>query len=1667
MQQRCSLSVHDESASEADVFLNLSLFPSDTFVVGEVVRITAAHEDHILNAGTSSRQTHVNASTQGRQGRLHGQEAALKKDHTHASQDLRLSGNDAPDPARGYLFKVKDADPEMLARFSDVRISILSRVATAFGLKNRSPIFLTKVHSDVTFAEYLTRADMWHLTMAELADRTVYKEQKIWFLRTIKASVSNVFVNGQKVQSALFSASTKPIFRSESARYVLFIQMSKEMWDFDACGSGELMFNQAVDGFLPELLRRWQRLNVKHIVSVVLFTRIEYETQLDREKHSDFYRVVVSDMASGEWEYILSRLRSEFKDFLRSVCIRRPTLRERHSLEGSLTHASDEYPDWVIAGKPCTAARGNLLEAINLASSQFAFDHVDRDLVRTGVSIAVVTPGAGLFEVDHQLLSTTTENIVANGIGIDLICLSRMPLHSVPVFKYKPTSEENHITSSMRLPTQHTQDRPDVKWSFGIPYWVDVSFWTSPTDRGGRLPAGTLNAQDRAGSMSSSNPRKSFRPRVSMYELQMMGVTEEMTDDLSIPYIQLSRSMSNKSKNDAGSNDSKLWSSYEHPFSQVTGKSFKERESLKDMEFARSRDDQIAHCMATYDQEVFHDPDASHLLKDSYSNLRKAQLSNLHSKAPYPPQKAPSYHPPSFDADSKHRNLVSDVHDKTVGYSSMVRDSAVSKPLLETAKQNLPMRRNKSMRHTNFGFRGFGATGPKAVASTELTAEHAKPESRRSGKQLLRVNANNTSNTHSDTSITSRPSSMYSSEFDSGPPGSLRFSDAEDQQTTRPIPIRKATAFRIAGRTDGIEGEKRIQQLGPDEQNTDSDSLSTGKASGQASKISQAPLPDHRIEPWLVILNPSNPKVNIDSVNHLGKWQHVFPRSLRASKMKWRSLCWPAAVPITTEDIWPHKTAESCQEQAYRIEPIKDETVSEHLPCHDWLLKEMISLRLSYGFQVLVTPETPSFFDEDLGLGNRSELQLSKGRTVHRFRYVDSEVIEVTCFHRGTARTDFNPSADKDYTPFIQTILASTYTSQVMHKSPKREEQDWQKFDTFLAGRGKRQSAELLKGLHFWRARFVLIPVDPPSNSRRPAQSFNEDNEEEIRLEGIRKLTQLWQRFRYLSPDERRFQASARQRKDTNPLDIMYQTRNPSAIVAAEKEGIDEHSATGEPVELLPESELFQRSNLNLETLAQTIQGEKGVRMMDRRWHFVLHYNCFIGFELTTWLLQNFRDVDTREEAIQLGNELMANGLFQRLALFRLHRPGHADTAVFKHVQQRHNFRDGNYFYQVASEYRAPRAETKSWFGSRKSVPATPVSEGLGKGFPVSHASRSTPTSDANADNDTAAPTTGKQNLGVALSKSLIYDVDHRKKSHRPELINLHYDRLHNPDNCYHIRIEWLNTTSKLIEDAIISWATTVDRFGLKLVEVPLAEASAVTNMDPFRAPYVIRLARSPPSEQPKLQTYLDARTFAAPAAADDLYYQKLLLKKFDYVLDFEAARDFPADVDVSYSWGKPDYQYVQYIHRSGSLVVQITDDGNLLLLANRLYNDRSIPVQEERSIGDVGPRSRKGPAIRTGSYHGSPRATPVSSPIIQAISGMSKSHVPGSASVYATPEQLKDDLEVFCSNEATLDAFYSDVLNKLPQPGRRTPFLESTIPSIGLPPNFSLEDEKTPYDAS
>ena len=625
--------------------------------------------------------------------------------------------------------------------------------------------------------------------MTELAGRTIYKKMKIWSMRTIKASVKNVYLNEEKVDSAIFTASTKPIFRSESARYMLFIQMSKEMWGFDAGGTGEIMFSKAINGFLPELFRRWQYINAKHMITVVLFTRIEYKrasaSKIGDEaeppghaahhhiadiSYKDFYRVVVSDMADGDWASILGKLKAELKVFLRDVCICRPTPGDHFSLGSGFGAAStSELPEWVIDGHPCSASQGNILEAINLASSQFSTDYLDRDLVRTGSSIAIVTPGTGVFEVDYKLLLTTKDNLVADGIGIDLICLSRMPLHSVPLFQYRtptaltteamliaqnqdyeqkltPGSATHLVLETPLMPARYShqgiEERAEnlkansqIDWSYAIPHWIDVSFWTSATDE----PMLSTNGLAKFSSISSSvwRPRKPFRSRVRMYELQMMGIMEDALGEISIPYLPSifsSRTIAsgNSSRVAPRMSKSPLDDASRTSSSQTATQMSKMWASAQDRTYYSSNTRDARQLMDDYDDKAFLHPEDMQRRRRRLSNgtTRKA------SKAVRPGHvNALSSQGSALDNDgflSSDQSCIEDAHSSDSGTESFKRRLRKSREISlfsGTRKHDLHPPAAKFSRQISFGLRGFGTTTPKATASTEVFAEHAKSPS--------------------------------------------------------------------------------------------------------------------------------------------------------------------------------------------------------------------------------------------------------------------------------------------------------------------------------------------------------------------------------------------------------------------------------------------------------------------------------------------------------------------------------------------------------------------------------------------------------------------------------------------------------------------------------------------------------------------------------------------------------------------------------------------------------------------------------------------------------------------------------------------------------------------------------------------------------------------------
>lgn len=1632
-------------------------------------------------------------------------------------------------------------------------------------------------HVELSFKDqYLSRADIWRMTVGELTERTVYKGQSILFMGTIKAQVTAIYADGDKVSSAFFVRDTRPIFRSESARYVLFIQMAREMWEFDSESSGEIMFNKVVNGFLPALFKRWAKLKAKHLVSIVLFARVEYDTGLNaefdtlesdyytgiqpsgaRRPYKDFYRVVVSEMSSGEWTKILHQLKKEFNFFRRDISLHHHKLSAQSTLEGG--EPPKDIPSTKVKAEPTLSMYGNVLEAINLASSQFAHDHIDRDLTRTGISIAVISPGSGVFEVDYETLRRTTEALVGNGIGIDLICLPKMPLHSVPLFKYRnpqysddrghhtgtphhsglsrsfqsrdstpnhPTpvvgsyqslvesfspSKGNSLTRRMDThPSTSTSMAKGDEWCYALPQWLHVSYWTGADDE-------ALSYQGIALSVSNKveqDDENDFNIRCRMYDLQMRSLLEtneiETTPLQADPHFptKLTEASSQKPRPQGGINDAVYIPTSRVPealFDYVYG-------------FARFVPDRLARPgeksqwkqLQEFDDHKSkissgrrHHHSSRHARDlDEMTRRQLAEDSGLYGTSL--PEKKASIVGPST------RKLSMNMTETDKPVLVKKASDAVPKPKTTTATTRQP----RLMRQISLGQRGFGIAAPKAalaeIKTENVTASGVSSSSQPRAPSTPRIYPE--LRPSSPQTITSQSSALSARKYrlDASEP------ILEGIPTTPSIPILKRNNSNLDIAANQLRNasivpspfqvrqerypEDRDQRYSSALRAEDAQKVYTNKLrAGAASDLPTTLSPTTAITPWLTLLNPSNPENHlIDDTILYSRWQHVFPQTSQMKIQKWKALCCPASVPLTTE-YFPSKTQfdTEYQRHPYTIDQNNDDEMAEEPKARSQFIQELISLRLSQGFQVVVGPavakalgqkliKVGDIFSRNQTLEDGTSVFMSVGNTIHQLSCVNGTEVEVNIFLRKPTDTSFSSSQafSPIYKPAIRTLLDEGYEAREIDILNARPDRNWNTIDSYIAG----HHDEMIESLRFWRARFVLIPVISKNTTQRNQSG---DNPEEVRIEGIKRLAQSWQKFRYIPPGERRFHAAGKRgRRDPNPLDIVYKTEDPSLIVAAEVEtlSLTEGLLDGTARKgLVSSKERFKKANLNLSALADAMQQtveSGGVRLQNRRWHLRLHYACFIGSEMTTWLLDNFEDLETREDAEAFGNALMVPDDSKAGGPPRSDK----EKGLFVHVEKRHQFRDGNYFYQISSEFAKP---PPGWFNSRRGggVPATPVLEPANRDSPRTLAR---PTSISEADSPASTSTTptmplsqnGKRPSRVVLSRVIKYDVDHRKRSYRPERIDLHYDRLHNPDSCFHIRIDWMNITAKLVEDAVEAWAREASQYGLRLVEVPIKEACAITETNPFRKPYLVKLAVTPPEKKP--ETYLDPNSLGPQTAPAKHFYQVAILKRFDFVLDVEAASNFPSNVDVTYSWGKPDFTYTQYIHRSGGLIAQITDEGHLLLLANRLYTHRpsnprdkdmrglanpttapdSLPhldrsgrmsyasygvaPDSSSSISPAAALSSSSPVLKPSYYYQSPALKPVVDP------GRSPSVAPN-------PELLKTELEVFCHDAAALEAFYCDALENglgvqgtpatavAPTPLEAVP--EASIPTLGLGP--------------
>lgn len=1342
--------------------------------------------------------------------------------HSLGSPSTQLSVSGKPSPMQGGA-----------GGNSATTVSVKSGpIQKLLDLKPRSIVLVQPVSKEEVEADvlelyikdlHLSRGDMWNLASL-LVSSCVYRTQRLSFLQgSIRADVQRIYRRGKKVFSAYVGENTRVVFRSESARLVVFIQISLEMWHFEE--SGQQMFYKLVNSLFPKVFKRWKKLGTHHLISIVLFTSVDlnegrnmkYAAGERPPKKQDYYRVVVDQVSITLWNEIMATLRLEFANFKRDILLGLNQNRDK-----------DHPQQYLIKGNFLPAVKGNLLEAINLGTSLVSDDFRDPDLRQTTNHFIIISPGNGLFDVNYDMLLRTGKMLATVDSTIDVICLSQPPLHVVPLFRYLDGQHKTHHC---------------------IPNFMDISFWSD-----------------------SSQSVHQWLPRCKIYELQMMGVMENELTSVSINDLNLG--------------------SYQN----------------------------VVDAMNGYDGDVFH-----------FVGVKKGDTEREKTAHPLG-KKAP--------AVSTSSTLSSYLKRPLSNTTSSVRDTL-----------RLP---NKSFRLEEIseaqGFQSKEIASVKASIPTTSNATGVTTTSKpniSAFSSLLSISKNHKSRSSIPRAL-EFVKRMISSPLSGplSPQVTAKSSDSSaNQDLVSSLSLGESTKKQdtdAQGNLTGQDSDPHLLQVG----NNDISQGQIPKSSSQAvftsidtsNKWATRGINLKRRQKqnmwnayWTAVKNPSNVTTSeLFGLVSYGRWQFVFPPNVRRRIIKWTSLATPAALPVMTP-LFP-SIEDFNQNFTFRIyDVLLNPGGTNSNSTSETLMRSMISLRISLGFQICVgekvrqvedqrkpngdSKQLIEYLDKDRYQGSRIYLSLSD--EIHRISCDYNGLVNVQVYKR-IARSDGLQMGNtaSDYVEYIRTRYSEVYKPVTIHMQGKKSrDYNWNQLDQVLAGYG--DSVEHQVKYH--RLKFAIIPTEVPENSFKLATE--KLTPEEIRLEGIRSLVTTINRNRFRTLEERRI----RRKKSEIIPEINFYTGNLFSYL--------DNQANLEFSGEVKQTQLFQTpmysKTISLTKLASALQGNGGIKIADRKWHLILHYHCFTGMDLVSWLIENFDDIDDREEAVNYGNTLMERGLF-------------------RHVKSKHHFLDGHYFYELNVQYLvkpesekdggvngdiANEVESKKDVDMKDEKHMEGESEKTGNGAERNRKKSNSKEEDVKTGDQDYDATSHKEHAKtkrkVVLSRKVLYNLDANHLSWQPELMNVHYDIVHNPEHCFHIRLEWLNTTSKLIEDTVSSWGKHCERYGLELVEIPWDELCTLPLANPLHSTIDIQLALNPWTEEEfaKHKSILKENRY---------FYHLYLLERCQFMLDNRTANFFRDDrFDVVYSWGRPTFKYAQFIHRTGAYIAELRENGNFFLAPN------------------------------------------------------------------------------------------------------------------------------------
>jgi hypothetical protein len=581
------------------------------------------------------------------------------------------------------------------------------------------------------------------------------------------------------------------------------------------------------------------------------------------------------------------------------------------------------------------------------------------------------------------------------------------------------------------------------------------------------------------------------------------------------------------------------------------------------------------------------------------------------------------------------------------------------------------------------------------------------------------------------------------------------------------------------------------------------------------------------------------------------------------------------------------------------------------------LLKELISQRLAQGYQLIdtyafettgtVTPLSSNMSKRRMTFFSSVPHYLSMGHHVHRLVYdYNLRNVEVK---RYTKNIHYSMEPI-DYRCYVWAKSRDSYEPRsVSFRYPYLSTYNWNYLDNFIAG----HEEEMTDALRFWRTRFILIPIQDVTAFKATLGSGTDTlNEEEIKIAGFTKFLEVVEKVRV---------TQMRPKHPIDSLGIVLTPLNTADYVHEERNKYQSgHTTDVDPLSESIHEPKWTRNSPIADIVDTLFSPTEGIKFKDRFWD-KQYDNSFIGHQLVDWLLLNLGDLRSRDEATEYAEDVLR-----------------VEHEVFEHCSKRHRFLDGHYFYRLTPDFQKLCADKQQ---GKRTKPSTFAF--------LKKLVGTLEETEVEMEVEPRAP------LSITLSRRISINIDPSRKSDRKEIAVLHYDVIHNINHVYHLHLNWLNTTARLIEDLLQSWSRTAERCGLRLVEAPVEQAQLERNDNPFHTPVEIYLSVRPPT----IDELVGLGIPGSVALSHARQFQERLASRFGFILDVESDLRFPPDVQLDYSHHKTEYTYNQYIHRSGCAFLQIHEpsmndhaDGWILFSLNRLLTTHMHPTMKQSGMG-------------------------------------------------------------------------------------------------------------------